>query len=112
MGDETDAHKSSENEKNLQTEKQQVVTQTKQPPAQPEAPKMNMPDIVPSVAVIEKPSQPVLQEEDSGDSDLDGEEIINTNLQTATVGTVHAPSSSDTESENEPETDNKHRDSD
>ena len=30
----------------------------------------------------------------------------------ATVGTVHAPSSSDTESENEPETDNKHRDSD
>lgn len=110
--EETDARKPSENDTKMEREEQQVEAGTKSLPAKPEAPKMNMPDIVPTIAVIEQPSKPTLQEEDSGDSDLDGEEIINTNLQTATVGTVHAPSSSDTESENEPETDNKNRDSD
>jgi len=82
------------------------------PPSKPEPPKVNMPDIVPTTTIIEKPTQAAANVDDSEDSDLDNEEIINTNLQTATVGTVHAPSSSDTDSDNEPESDHKHRDSD
>ena len=120
----TDFPQSEEKEKNTKVEEPvQPVTKAppvkpdppkipNMPPSKPEPPKVNMPDIVPTTAVIEKPTQAAANVDDSEDSDLDNEEIINTNLQTATVVTVHAPSSSDTDSDNEPESDHKHRDSD
>jgi len=81
------------------------------PPTEKSEPiRSNMPDVVPANSTIEKPAKmPQIQKEESADSDIDGEEVINTTLQTATV---HAPSSSDTESENEPESDHKNGDSD
>ena len=91
---------------------QQVEPPSVMPITKPESPKVNMPDIVPKTAAFERPA-PVSNLADSEDSDEDNdEEVINTNLQTATVGTIQAPSSSDTDSDNEPESDNKRRGSD
>jgi hypothetical protein len=88
----TDAHQS-DNRDNNTNSNQQVESPNVMQPTKDEDLKVNMPDIVPTTAVIKTPCNVE-----------DKVEAINT---TATVGTVQAPSSSDTD--DEPESDHKRR---
>ena len=86
----TDAQQS-DNRDNKTNSNQQVESPDVMQPT-----KVNMPDIVPTTAIIKTPC--------NADDKV---EVINTNLQKVTVGMVHAPSSSDTD--DEPESDHKRR---